>query len=89
MAWKMKMLYLSIIAVCVYMEFSSRINTDNVIEKMALGIISLGALIHLCDAHNYLVETGVLLYLISRILSPRLREYFRYHNERRSDNGNA
>lgn len=44
----------------IYMELSSKINTDNLIKKVAMGIIASGALTN----HYFLLQVGITVYLV-------------------------
>ena len=76
--------YSLLIALCVYMEVSTKINTDNIINKIAIGFVIVGALLGIynqCYAlphENNLIAYGVFLHFICELR-------FAKHNRRYSD----
>jgi hypothetical protein len=59
----MQILYFCIIILAGVMEFSDHFNTDNSIKKLALMLIILGALAHLANRNQPLIEIGLLIYM--------------------------
>lgn len=67
---------------CIAAELSLKVNTTNVIKKVGIGFIAVGALAQFGGGHSSFVEIGILIYLISNILSA----YVLGHTKRKSDN---
>lgn len=69
----MTIFYSLLVALCVYMELSSKVNTDNIINKIAIGFIMVGALIKIyAESHtmleqNHLVCIGIFLHFLCEI----------------------
>jgi hypothetical protein len=61
------MLFLLLFIACIWIVVTSKINTDNSVKLIALGLIAIGALIDLADRRNVLIELGILIYLSSKI----------------------
>jgi lipoprotein signal peptidase len=59
----MQILYFCILILAAVMEFSPSFNTDNSLKKLALLLIIMGALAHLADRNQPLLEIGVVLYM--------------------------
>jgi hypothetical protein len=59
----MQILYFCILILAGVMEFSNHFNTDNSIKKLALLLIILGALAHLANRDQPLIEIGLLIYM--------------------------
>ena len=85
MVWMKKMLFISLIAIGLYIELSEKFNTRNIFTKIGIGFIIVGAIVHLAGHENLLVEYGILIYLGSRILCEHLRDYFGWKQSRRGD----
>lgn len=75
------MLYLILFVLCIAVELSPRINTDNHIKKIGIGIIAIGALIESYGHHNMLIVIGIILYLVASLSSA----YFHVHHRRAID----
>lgn len=66
----MTLFYVLLAIVCLYMEFSDKVNTDNILNKIGLGLVIIGALIGIYGesnviAHpNDLISFGALLHFI-------------------------
>ncbi len=63
------MIYLLLFTLCIAVELSEKINTDNILKKIGIGFIAVGALIAYAGKINDLVEIGVLIYLSANICS--------------------
>ena len=63
------MIYWILFIVCILVELSPRINTDNHVKKIGIGIIAVGALIESYGRHSMLIEMGMIVYFIASILS--------------------
>lgn len=63
------MLYLLLFVACIAVELSLCINTENVIKKIGIGFIAVGALIQYGGKHSVFIEWGILIYLIANICS--------------------
>lgn len=61
------MLYLMLFSVCIAVELSDKIHTDNILKKIAIGFISVGALVEFAGKQSLLIEIGILTYLIANI----------------------
>jgi hypothetical protein len=59
----MQILYFCILILAGVMEVSNHFNTDNSIKKLALLLIILGALAHLANRDQPLIEVGLLIYM--------------------------
>jgi len=68
----MEIIYLLILAVIAWMEFSEKINTNTFMQKIGLGLIAIGALVSL-HTENPLMYYGVLIYLIGSALTSQSR----------------
>ena len=79
--------YSSLVALCVYMEASTKINTDNILNKIAIGLVMIGALLGIYKQcyglphQNNLIDYGVFLHFICE-----LRFAMKPHKRRASDN---
>jgi hypothetical protein len=62
-----------LIAMCVYMELSEKINTDNLLNKIGIACVMVGAFIsvykelHVIAQPNNLIAIGVFLHFICDI----------------------
>lgn len=72
----MTSLYIAIIVLCIWIECDTKINTDNLLEKIGLGLIGTGAVVSF-EQPNYILPAGVCLYLSSIALK-------RFINHRRA-----
>jgi hypothetical protein len=77
----MNTIYLLLAISCVVMEISSKINTDNIIEKVGLSVIFLGCVISLQGRWNHLIPIGTCVYVASVLL----RGLIATHRRRMSD----
>jgi hypothetical protein len=61
--------YYILFALCAYMELSEKINTDNILNKIGLGCVMVGASISIYkEAPNNLIAIGVFLHFICDLL---------------------
>lgn len=65
----MNILLWSAFAILVFIEISKKVNTDNIYEKLAMGIIAIGILLNIAALnrpifHNldYVIILGIILY---------------------------
>ena len=69
----MTIFFILLILLCIYMELSVKINTSNILNKIGLGFIIVGALIKIYAIYNPIAEPndlipiGIFLHLISDI----------------------
>lgn len=54
--------YIVLILACFSMEMSWKINTDNILEKLGIGMIAIGSMVHLSGHDNNLVILGSSIY---------------------------
>ena len=65
--------YSTLIALCVYIEVSAKIDTHNILNKIGIGLVIIGALLGIYSQYkplaqpNYLIEFGVFLHFICEI----------------------
>jgi len=80
--WESNMIYLLLFTICIAIELSEKVNTDNIIKKIAIGLIAVGALVEY-DGHNSLfIEIGILTYLTVSIFSAYFtRKHRRAHDK--------
>lgn len=64
----MELVYILLGGLCVAAEISNKWNTDNLIEKIAIGSIAVGCLIHLASKPNLLIELGLIAFMAQRLL---------------------
>lgn len=57
----MTFIYLTTFGLIVWIECSSKINTDNIFEKLGMGLIAIGCLISTVS-FNRLIPIGLLFY---------------------------
>lgn len=78
--------YSLLVALCVYMEASTKVNTDNILNKIAIGLVIVGSLLAIyrqcygLPHQNNLIDYGVFLHFICE-----LRFANRPHTRRTSD----
>jgi hypothetical protein len=70
-----------LIATCLFMWSSSKINTYTFLKILGLGLIIIGAIINIAGKQNSLIEIGLLFYFSCESIVA----YFRKQNERESD----
>ena len=66
------MLYLLLFAVCIAVELSEKVNTDNLFKKVAIGFIAVGALFGLAGKTTVFIDIGILLYLTANLCTAHL-----------------
>jgi hypothetical protein len=66
------MIYLMLFSACIAVELSERVNTDNVIKKVGIGFIAVGALVEFAGRDSAFVEIGMLTYFTANICSAYL-----------------
>ena len=75
--------YSILIGLCVYLEVSTKIDTHNILNKLGIGLVIVGALLGIYSqykplAHpNYLIEFGVFLHFICEIAHYNKKQYRR------------
>lgn len=65
----MDMLYFVILSLAFLAEISPRCNTRNLLKKLGLTLIMLGAMLFLANKSNILIELGVICYFSANIVS--------------------
>jgi hypothetical protein len=73
----MDLIYLLIILSAFFSELSCKINTENIIKKIAIGLIIVGCWLGLANKPNNLIYFGVLGYFAVNITTSY------YHSEKR------
>lgn len=63
------------------MELSQKVDTDNILEKLSMGSIVLGAGLSLAHIHTFLILFGTTLYFANMALLGCLAK----HNRRKAD----
>lgn len=61
------MLYLALFGACIAVELSPKIHTDNILKKIAIGFIAVGALVEYVGRDSIFIEVGILIYLVANI----------------------
>lgn len=61
------MLYLALFSVCIAVELSPKIHTDNILKKIAIGFIAVGALAAYDGHHTPFINVGILVYLTANL----------------------
>lgn len=77
------MLALLLFTLCVAVEFSPRINTDNVAKKIGIGFVMIGALVEMVKTDSPFIEIGLIMYLSANLCTA----YLSKPKRRASDNG--
>jgi hypothetical protein len=76
----MTIIYILIFGMAAFLEVSHKCNTRNLLKKIALTFMMIGAILILSNRHNFLIEIGVCLYLIAELsqtyLSKRQRRAY-------------
>ena len=78
--------YSTLVALCIYMVASIKIDTSNILNLFGISLIIVGALLGIYSQykplahHNYLIEFGALLHFICEIA-----HYNKKQNRRASD----
>ena len=63
------MLYLALFGACIAVELSLKVNTDNILKKIGIGFIAVGALVEFAGKDSAFIEIGILTYLVANICS--------------------
>lgn len=63
------MLYLALFAACIAVELSIKISTENILRKIAIGFIAVGALVEYSGRDSIFIEIGILLYLVTTLIT--------------------
>lgn len=61
------MLYLALFGACIAVELSPKIHTDNILKKIAIGFIAVGALVEYVGRDSIFIEVGILVYLVANL----------------------
>ena len=77
----MNILDIILILACSYMEYSQKINTDNIIEKIGMLSIVIGAAMNLSGVANHLIDAGAALYFTTIAYKGCMSK----HDRRKSD----
>ena len=54
---------------CLLVELSPRINTENVIKKVGIGFVMVGALVEMTGKDSVFIEIGLIIYLVANLCS--------------------
>lgn len=63
------MLYLMLFSVCIAVELSQKIHTDNILKKIAIGFIAVGALAAYDGHYTPFITIGILVYLAANLFT--------------------
>lgn len=63
------MIFLFLFILCLIIEMSPRIDTDNVIKKVGIGFIMVGSLVELYGNSTPFIIIGIALYLFALLSS--------------------
>ena len=75
--------YSALIALCFYIEVSTKIDTHNILNKIGIGLVIVGALLGIYSQYkhlaqpNYLIEFGVFLHFICEIFHYNKKQHRR------------
>ena len=85
MVWelRMKIIYLLIIFLPLVVEFNTNINTDGVIRKVALGMLSVGGVLALNGHGESIICLAIAMMYIEKLIFNLVRKY----KERHPQNG--
>lgn len=61
------MLYIILLVICIAVELSPRINTENHIKKIALGFVMVGCIVEYSGHHSHFIEIGIAAYLFANL----------------------
>lgn len=75
------MLYLALFGACIAVELSPKIHTDNILKKIAIGFIAVGALVEFTGRDSLFIEVGILTYLIANICTAYISKPQRRAND--------
>lgn len=65
-------IYLSLLIAAFFVETSPKCDTKNLLKKLGLTLIMLGAMLFLANKSNILIELGVICYFCANIVSAYL-----------------
>lgn len=68
--------------VCLLVELSPRINTENHFKKIGIGFVMVGALVEMAGHESPFVEVGIVLYLIANLCTAYCTKRRRRANDR-------
>lgn len=68
------MIYLMLFTLCIAVELSEKINTDNIFKKVGIGFIAVGSLLAFSAKHTSFIEIGIIVYLMSNVASAYLSQ---------------
>lgn len=63
------MLYLALFAVCIAVELSIKISTENILRKVAIGFIAVGSLVEYAGRDSTFIEIGILIFLVASLIT--------------------
>jgi hypothetical protein len=63
------MLYILLLIICVAVELSPRINTDNNVKKIAIGFVMIGAIVEYSGKPSIFIEIGIAVYLLANLFT--------------------
>jgi len=75
--------YVILIAIAFFMEISHKVDTDHWAKKIGLGLIVIGALLHISDKANNFIPIGISFYFGVILLRAFLNKYGRRTSDRR------
>lgn len=65
----MTYVYLALFAVSIAVELSDKVSTENILKKIAIGFIAVGALVEYSGVDSHFIEVGVLTLLAATLLT--------------------
>jgi len=66
------MLFIILFLVCLAVELSPKINTDNNIKKIAIGFVMVGAIVEYTGRESPFIEIGICAYLAANLITAHL-----------------
>lgn len=75
------MLYLALFGAAIAVELSLKINTENILKKIGIGFIAVGALVEFTGKNSLFIEIGILTYLMANIISAYCTNRKRRYND--------
>lgn len=63
------MLFIILFIICVAVELSPRINTDNNVKKIAIGFVMVGAIVEYTGRDSMFIEFGIAIYLLANLIT--------------------